>query len=100
MLTRIIIIASAIVLSFGSDVSAVDLPPLSEAELQQIRPVVYRYISTHRMDATIIDITRRSRLEAEVGVTGCYCNLVIRKFADGWRVLRIETYEPDREIVR
>ena len=99
MLTRITSIAAVVVLSLGSYASPADLPPLSEAELQQIRPVIYSYISAHRMDTTITEINRRSRLEVEVYVAG-YQIFVVRKFADGWRVLRIETYEPDREVVR
>jgi hypothetical protein len=98
MLKRIIIIA-VIVLSVLSYASSADLPPLPESELQQIRPVIYRYISSHRMDTTIIEIARRSPAEVAVEVAG-YRIFIVRKFADGWRVLRVETYEPDREVVR
>lgn len=99
MVTRIISIAVVVVLSLRSYACPADLSPLAEAELQQIRPVVYRYISTHRMDVTITEIKRRPPAEVEVYVAGDQI-LVVRKFADGWRVVRVETLEPDREVVR
>jgi hypothetical protein len=74
-------------------------PRVTEAEAQQIRPVIYAYIAQHHMPDTIIELSRGSRGEVEVRSNEDRV-FIVRKFTDQWKVIRVQKADIDRDIVR
>src|SRR4051812_20238663 len=84
---------------FTAFASLPEPPRVSEAEIQQITPVVYRYIASHHMPDTIVSFEHGDKGKVEVRTHED--NLfILQRSREGWKMIRVQKYVPDREMVR